>query len=270
MYLHCNCSCRERNSTSRDIDSPARDWIDTKFSRSPYENRRQAESLGYASGGGGERKGVKRREIPPTFSRVTISSHLSAALADAGRESQFEETCSIRHRPTCLKKSHVFSLNARFYPLSDNLSPPSPFSLSLSCPVPPLLSRFTFSQPVPSRLFSTPLATWLFQTSSDFMDPSRRRYRWIVSKFQRCDWISGEIAAAASSIFRSFDLSMECRLPLETRILLGKQDWHLNKLVSRTGKLVTSILFPTTAEIFDEIIIALKLTAHRWNSIENL
>lgn len=78
---------------------------------------------------------MKRREIPPTFSGVTISSHLSAALADAGRESQFEETCSIRHRPTCLKKSHVFSLNARFYPLSDNLSPPSPFSLSLSCPV---------------------------------------------------------------------------------------------------------------------------------------
>jgi len=64
------------------------------------------------------------REIPPTFNGVAISNHLSAA---PGRESQLGKTCSIRYRPTCLKKSHVFSLNARarFHPLSDNLSPPA-------------------------------------------------------------------------------------------------------------------------------------------------
>jgi len=97
-------------------------------------NRTRAADLrasARSEGGGGYtgREDAKTRGIPPNFRR---QGHRSAATRQVGcsaLESQLEETCSIRHRATCLERSRVFSLGARFYPLSDNPS-------SSLCPVP--------------------------------------------------------------------------------------------------------------------------------------
>lgn len=160
---------------------------------SSFEEQRQAKSLGYTSkgsgggggGGSGERKGVRTREIPPTFSGVTISSHLSAALAalvgkaNSGKLARFATDRHASRNPTCF-----LSTRSLLSSLGQYFSPFPPLLFPFSTPFHSFLS-FHLLQPVPSRPFSTPLATWLFQTSSDFIDPSRRRYHRIVKVSSR-------------------------------------------------------------------------------------
>ena len=122
--------------------------------------------------GRGERKGVRTRENSSNFQRGHHQQPSFGCAGCIGWESQLGETCSIRHRPTCLKKSHVFSLNARarFYPLSDNLSPPLypsfPF-LPLSAVIlvlPATRSSATLFHAAHDRSFSRPLQTlWILQ-----------------------------------------------------------------------------------------------------------
>jgi len=105
---------------------------------------------------------VRTRENSSNFQRGHHQQPSFGCAGCIGWESQLGETCSIRHRPTCLKKSHVFSLNARAFILSRTIFLPRsiPLSLSLFYPFPPLFSFHL--QPVPLRPFSTPLTTAAF------------------------------------------------------------------------------------------------------------
>lgn len=168
---------------------------DSEFLPSPFEEQRQAESLGHGLHGRARRE--ERSENARNSSNFQRGHHQQPSFGCAGctgRESQLGETCSIRYRPTCLKKSHVFSLNARarFYPLSDNLSPPLypffPFPfLPLSAVAlvsPAIRSPAILFHAAHDRSFSRPLQTlWILQVGDTAG----------LSKFHRGDWIFDRI-----------------------------------------------------------------------------
>lgn len=137
-----------------------------------------------------KRERERERNSLPTFllAEVTISSHLSALLGKAN----LKETCSIR-RPTCLKKSHVFSLSASARPCSLAFifsrtiffSHPPYLVLSLShlsflnhLPFRPPVALSFHPQSARTALMTHPLQT---RPSLGFVDlPRGRRYQRIV------------------------------------------------------------------------------------------